>query len=268
VSAPKNARSRGSQRYYSWRSENYWSVTTILQAVPKPALINWAKKFTAEYAVEHISALNELIAADPDGAVDWLKGAAYRDRNRKAEIGSQIHAASEAYVLGKPFPKWPATIEKQMLAFERFLADYEPEFSMTEASVYNRSERYAGTLDGIVTIDGRVLVGDIKSGKAIYPEVALQLAAYRFAEFIGAPDGSEKAMYPTDGAFALHLPAEGGSYDVVDVRADEEVFKAFLYMRESFRWMEELSKTVLLGPLQAGGNEAERAFREAVQEIA
>lgn len=270
MSAPRNARSRGSQRYYSWRSENYWSVTTILQAVPKPALINWAKKFTAEYAVDNFDKLGALVEPDADGtvdrqaAVDWLKGAAYRDRDRKADIGSQIHAATEAYVLGKPFPAWPKTIAPQMRAFERFLADYEPEFQMTEASVYNKTERYAGTLDGIVAIDGRVLVGDTKSGKAIYPEVALQLAAYRFAEFVGAPDGSENPMPETDGAFALHLPAQGGSYDVVDVKADEEVFRYFLYFRESFRWMEQASKTVLLGPLQVGGSEEERAFREAM----
>jgi hypothetical protein len=268
--APRNARSRGSQRYYSWRQENYWSVTTILQAVPKPALVNWAKKYTAEYACDHFAQLSALLEPDGDGvvdrqaAVDWLKGAAWRERDRKADIGSQIHAATEAYVLGKPFPTWPKTIEPQMRAFVKFLDDYQPVFHVTEASVYNRSERYAGTLDGIVEIDGRVLVGDTKSGKAIYPEVALQLAAYRFAEFIGAPDGSEQTMPKTDGAFALHLPAEGGSYDVIDVKADEEVFRFFLYFRESFRWMEELSKTVLLGPLQHGGTESERAFREAV----
>src|SRR4051812_27354998 len=122
---PRNATTRGSKRFYTWRSENYWSVTTILQAVPKPALINWAKKFTAEYAVEHFSALAELVKTDPDGAVDWLKGAAYRDRDRKADIGSHIHAAAEAYVLGKPFPTpWPVTIRSQMEAFVQFLADF------------------------------------------------------------------------------------------------------------------------------------------------
>jgi hypothetical protein len=273
--APRNATTskRTGKRFYTWRNENYWSVTTILQAVPKPALINWAKKFTAEYACDNFDQLQALLAprhdgsVDRDGAVDWLKGAAFRDRDRKAEIGSRIHAACEAYVLGQPFPEWPITIRPQMLAFERFLLDYQPTFEATEAGVYNRSERYAGTLDGILTFEndgGRRLVGDYKSGKAIYPEVALQLAAYRFAEFIGLADGSEGPMPDVDGAFALHLPAEGGTYEVLDVRADLDVFRSFLYFREAFRWMDESSKTVLLGPLEVGGSEAERAFRDAV----
>lgn len=273
MTAPRNSRQRGNQRFYEWRGESYWSVTTILQAVPKPVLVNWAKKFVAEYACDNLSKLNALMEPDSDGEVDrdgavgWLKDSPYRDRDRKAAIGTHIHAAAQAYVLGKPFPKYPPTIVPQMRAFERFLSDYEPEFEATEASVYSRSEHYAGTLDGIVTFKGdggRRLVGDYKSGKNIYPETALQCAAYSRAEFIGGANGAEEPMPEIDGAFALHLPAEGGTYDVIDLRVDDEIYRAFLYFRESFRWMETLSKTVLLGPLEVGGNEAERAFRAAM----
>lgn len=263
---PKQATSRGSKRFYTWREENYWSVTTILQAVAKPALINWAKKFTAEYAVAHIDSLVQLVNDDPDGAIDWLKGAAYRDRDKKADLGSAVHAATEAYVLNKPYPDWPALIKPRMLAFQQFLEQHEPEFVATEASVYNRSERYAGTLDGIVRFKGLgdgLLVGDYKTGKAIYPEVALQLAAYRNAEFIGLPDGSEAPMHPTVGAFGLHLPSEGG-YELVDVDTGPEVFQTFLFCREMFRWAEQGSKRVLRGPLETSGGQAELDFKEAV----
>lgn len=263
--SPRNATTAASgKRFYSWRDENYWSVTTIIGGgVPKPALINWAKKFTAEYACDNIEKLNALLepagdegAVDRDGAVDWLKGAAFRDRDRKADLGTYVHNATEAYVLGKPFPAWPVTVLPRMKAFERFLAKYEPDYELTEASVYNRTEHYAGTLDAIATIGrgphkGRRFVVDTKTGgKAVYPEVALQLAAYRFAEFIGLPDGSEEPMRPVDGAFALHLP-ESGEFDVVDVQADQEVFRAFLYVREVFRFTSETSKAVLRGTLDA-----------------
>jgi hypothetical protein len=226
VTSPKQATTSASgKRFYSWRDEAYWSVTTIISGgVPKPALINWAKKFTAQYACDNIDKLDALLvpdsegAVDRDGAVDWLKGAAYRDRDRKADLGTYVHAATEAYVLGKPFPTWPPIVLPRMRAFERFLAKYEPDYELTEASVYNRSEHYAGTLDAILTVGrgphkGRKFVADLKTGgKAIYPEVALQLAAYRYAEFIGLPDGSEEAMRDVDGAVALHLP-ETGDFD-------------------------------------------------------
>ena len=264
MSGPRNATTTRGKRFYTWRERNYWSVTTILQVAPKPALINWAKKFTAEYAVDHFDAFKALVEDDPMAAVDWLKGAAWRDRDRKAELGSHVHAAAEAYVLGQPFPTWPAEVKPRMEAFVAFLTECKPVFEQVEASVYSPKWNYAGTLDGIAKIDGRLLVGDYKTGKAIYPETALQLAAYRHAEFIGGPDGDQLPMPKTEGAFALHLPRDGSNYDLIDIDAGEDVFKTFLYMVEVFKWQEQQSKSVLLGPLRTGGTEAERELREAL----
>lgn len=56
-------------------------------------------------------------------------------------------------------------------------------------------------------------------------------------------------MYEVDGCAALHL-AEDGSWAFPTVRADDEVFRSFLYVREVFRWIEETSKTVLRFPDQ------------------
>src|SRR5262249_28914527 len=97
------------------------------------------------------------------------------------------------------------------------------------------------------TIAGRKLLLDTKTGKGVYPEVALQLAAYRYAEFIGLPDGSEAKMPTVDGCAVVHLP-EAGGYQLLEVRADPEGFTGFLYVRECFRFQEEMSKTVVLGP--------------------
>ena len=107
-----------SGRFYVWHGERYRSVTSIISGgLPKPALIGWAKKVTAEYAVANLESLKVLVADDPAGAVDWLKGAAYRDRDRKADIGLAIHAAAEAYVLEAPYPAWPEAVAPYMRAF-------------------------------------------------------------------------------------------------------------------------------------------------------
>lgn len=251
---PKGATTDRTGRFYTWRNERYWSVTTIINGgVPKPALINWAKKFTAEYAVDHFDAFATLVNDDRDGAIEWLKGAAYRDRDRKADLGTELHTATEAYILGKPMPPWSLPVRPIMENFVQFLEDYEPEYMATEASVFSKSERYAGTLDAIADIGGRRYLIDVKSGKGIYSEIALQLAAYRFAEFIGLPDGSEAPMHKVDACAALHLPADGRGYELTEVRADEEIHKAFLYVRECFRWTAETSKGVLLGPIPPPG---------------
>lgn len=264
MSSPKNATTgRGGKRTYSWRSETYWSVTTILSAMPKPALLPWGIKAVAETAVTSRDVVAAMLdrcetpAACVKGdfcapcieTIRWLKGSPYAKRDAAADLGTYVHNAVEAYVLGKPFPKWPPLVKPRMDAFLQYLADYKPDYELTEASVYNRSERYAGTLDAIVVIHGRRLLLDVKTGgEQVYPETALQLAAYRHAEFIGLPDGSEEPMRETDGAAVLHIPAEGG-YELVDVQTDDEVFRTFLYVREVFRFQEDLSKRVIRGPL-------------------
>jgi hypothetical protein len=91
----------------------------------------------------------------------------------------------------------------------------------------------------------------MKSGKGVYEEVALQLAMYRHAEFIGLPDGSEAQMPQVDGACALHLRDDG--YDLIDVQADEEVFRFALHVREVYRWETDVKKHVLRGPLRLDG---------------
>jgi hypothetical protein len=245
-------------RYYEWRAEDgkFWSVTTIVNGgLPKPVLVNWAKKYVATYAVENISKLNALLDpgetgfVDTEGAIGWLKESPYRDRDRRGALGTLVHDAAEAYILGKPYPEWGKEMQPRMEQFLRFLEEWQPTYAegMVEAPVYNRAERYAGTLDGICDIGGRRVLIDYKTGKGVYPEVALQLAAYRHAEFIGAPDGSEIPMPTVDACVVLHIPDEG-EYQLIEVRADDEVFQAFKYVREVFRFMEETSKRVLLGP--------------------
>lgn len=251
MTTPRNATSsRGGKRLYSWRDEAYWSVTTIIGGgVPKPALLPWGIKMVAEGAVEFADQLPAMIAADRDGAIRFLKGLPYATRDKAADLGTLVHEAAEAHALGKPMPPVPDEVRPYLTAFERFLADFQPEILATEASVYNRTEHYAGTLDMIARLtlplaeDPAVFILDAKSGKGVYPEVGLQLAAYRNAEFIGLPDGSEKEMPAVDGALALHLTVNG--YRLLEIRCDDEVYRSFLYAREVFRWQEETSKTVI-----------------------
>jgi hypothetical protein len=246
------------KRWYDWRGERYWSVTTIIgSGVPKPALLPWGIKMVVEGAADLADTLPALVKQDREAAVKMLKGLPYAHRDRAANLGTLIHATIEAHRLGKPMPPPPADVAGHMRAFERFLADFTPEYLATEAPVFNRTQKYAGTLDAIVrlklpTSEVGDYILDVKSGKNIYPEVGLQLAAYRHAEFIGLPDGDEKPMPACVGALGLHLTATG--YRLIEVRADEEVFQTFLYVREVFRFLESTSKTIL-GVEYRDGNE-------------
>lgn len=250
---PRNAITRpGGSRTYEWRGDEYWSVTTIINGgLPKPVLVNWAKKFVATYAWENFDTLASMHAAgDEDGAIGWLKDSPWRSRDKAADLGSVVHASCEAVALGKPVPPWPKHAQPRMDGFKAFLTENEPDFHNVEASVFNRSELYAGTLDAIATIAGRRYLLDTKTGKGVYPEVSLQLAAYRFAEFIGGADGAEVPMPAVDACAVLHLPEVGG-YELIEVRADEQVFRTFQYVREVYRWQKDIAKSVILGPLES-----------------
>jgi hypothetical protein len=271
---PKAARSVSSGRTYTINGLTLWSVTTIIgNGLPKPAIAGWQAKSIAEFAVANWRQIGGMLGSvrlqrtedasvfiitDPDavdGAVDWLKGAPWRESKRKMSIGSAVHAEAEAYALGTPRPEPLPAVAPFLTSFRNFLEDFKPDFKLVEATVYNVAEGYAGTLDGVATIGGRTFLADWKTGKDIYPDVALQLAAYENAESVLLRDGSSVPMPKVDGCFALHLrefdpdiPSDRG-YEVVPVATGAPAWDAFRYVREVMRWMEETSKGVLSQPL-------------------
>lgn len=272
--SPKAARTVNRGRIYTINGQSLWSVTTILSnGLPKPAIAGWQARTIAEYATANhrtIAAMlgavrlrksddgQTFIVSDPDavaGVVDWLKGAPWRESERKMNIGSAVHAEAEAVQLGTPRPEPLPTIAPFVESFRHFLDDFGPAIEMTEATVFSVAESYAGTLDAIMTIGGRRVLVDFKTGKAIYPDVALQLAAYAHAESVLLDDGTTVPMLPVDGAAALHLreydpalPSDRG-YSLIPVSIGPAAWDAFRYCREVMRWMEETSKGVLSQPV-------------------
>jgi hypothetical protein len=278
MGAPRAARSVSQGRTYTINGLTLWSVTTIIgNGLPKPAIAGWQAKSIAEFAVANWRQIGGMLGAvrlmrtqdsgsfiisDPDavdGAVDWLKGAPWRESKRKMSVGSAVHAEAEAYALGTPRPEPLPAVAPYLISFRNFLEDFKPDFELVEATVFNVTEGYAGTLDAVAKVGGRRFLFDWKTGKDIYPDVALQLAAYEHAEGVLLRDGTTAPMPTVDGCCALHLtehdpelaaldPTYRGYY-VVPVATGKPAFDAFLYVREVMRWMEETSKGVLSQPV-------------------
>jgi hypothetical protein len=251
------------------------------------ALRRWAKAGRAEVierqAAGELKTIKLDKLSDVDLALRYLKGQPDRVRDAAAEIGSDVHAEAEAHALrltldtsealieGTELPDWPDHLLGYMGAFKGWLADWQPSYLATEATVFNRPQAYAGTLDAIVWIRAALLVValarvgdpipawlmahhpddmviaivDYKSGNRLYAEVAMQLSAYARAEFVGLPDGVTEAAlpWPIECGLALHLTPKGYHLKVVDI--GDAVFAAFKYAREIYRWTKELAPTVL-----------------------
>jgi len=245
---PRNATTTNRGRTYRWRDEQFDSVTTIIGGgVPKPALKAWGEKLVAQTAVEKRRIWSDMSA---DEAVDWLKRAPFRETDRAAVQGTDVHDWCEKHVLGGlpvVVEDAPPAQQGYLKAFLSFLTEHHPEYEMTEATVYNRHWGYAGTLDFLARIDGRFVLGDYKTGKGVYGEVAMQLAAYRNAEFIGMPNGDEVPMPDVDECMVLHLMPTG--YELLPVTAGDSEFRYFLYAKQVRDFVETHSRAVIGAPL-------------------
>lgn len=234
----------------------YESVTAVLAAAQgKPWLSAWAAKLAAEYAVDH---LDEVVAVlrgtGRDAAVDLVKGAARRARDRKADIGSYVHDVIEALILDSPaIPTIPEHLDGQIVEYDgeqiivgqewldgvidgflNFVGDHEPIFELAEATVVNPAAGYAGTLDIIATlprlvVDTRVMI-DAKTGAVLDKRMSAQMAAYRRCSEVWLDDLGNRAPMPRiDRAAILHLrPGYGRGYKLLEQPADEDAYKWFL----------------------------------------
>lgn len=257
-----------------------WSVTTLIGALDKPALLYWAAEMTAKCAVEQYKAWVAIAKdAGPDEAVKWLTGARFRTpagERTAADLGTAVHAAIETYTLTGIRPEVDDEVAPFLEQFDRWAQVWQPEYIATEVTVYSPKYGYAGTCDGFFVLDGVPTVFDLKTSKkavdkqgkpvGVYPEISLQLAAYRHAELAAVwrprrfeqfrrryyllSDAEIEAAVPVptvEAGIGLKITPE--SCIAYPVRCDEQIFEQFLFIIEAARFVFETGKTVIGAPL-------------------
>jgi ATP-dependent exoDNAse (exonuclease V) beta subunit len=263
--------------------ERFWSVTTIIGQLDKPALLYWAAEQAAEAACDQAGYLADRIQAEGrEAVVKDLRDARFRKpkgQRSASELGTAVHDACEDYALTGIRPEVDDEVRPFLEQFDKWAQLWQPHYTAAEAAVYSPTYGYAGTLDAIVEIDGMKLLLDYKStrksidsqGKQSgpYPEVALQLSAYRYADLIAtwrarryeqfrrryyllndAERGVAEPMPALDGGVVLHLTPEHATLH--PVVCDEAVFEYFQFTIEIARWMTDASKHVVGAPMERG----------------
>ena len=195
-----------------------WSVTTIIGALDKPALLYWAAEQTADAAIDSVQTWQAMLSDQGrDETVKWLRDARFRTPKTKlasTALGTAVHTVCETYALTatKPDRDYVTDLVRQagtpqtdidsevnligvmLNQFDGWLQRFSPSYQATEVTCYHETYGYAGTLDALLTIDGTRFIADYKTSREAvdsrgkprtpYPEqVGLQLAAYRFSEF-------------------------------------------------------------------------------------
>lgn len=261
--------------------ERHWSVTTIIGCLDKPALLYWAAEQTAVAAVNSARTLEARVEEEGvDTVVKWLRDARFRrDRTQRtaAELGTEVHAACEAYALTGQRPDVDAEVQPFLDQFDRWAQEFQPVYQAAEVTVYSPSYGYAGTCDAFLTVGGVRCIVDYKSSRKSfdnrgnpttpYPEVALQLAAYRHAELaavwrprrmeqyrrryylLGAAEREMAVPVPeVDTGLVIHITPD--HCDAYPVECGPDIFESFLFVQEAARWQFQTSKTVIGRPLE------------------
>jgi hypothetical protein len=227
---------RSADHFYTYEGERYPGVTGILSILDKSGpLMGWAAKMTAEAAVRLVTtptvyasvidvetqietsvpASNALLGLiESVGEVGTISALTAR-RNWKLDeardLGTDVHAMAELVVRGEPTPPMNETTRARVLHYAAWWKASGWTLRLAEAMVVFPTHKYGGTFDLLAyDRDGRTVLADVKTGKGVYKEVALQLAAYSLAPIV-APTGSPKAypMPKVDRHVVLHVTTEG-----------------------------------------------------------
>lgn len=199
----------------------YPSVTTVLNHVAKPALLQWVADTVAAYAVRNVGALQSRSeevgfgflrfywSREPD-LNDELRTFHEGVKNDAAELGTNIHEYIEAELGAGNFPRLASEQAEQMAeAWDGWLeghavTSHHQEFTV----VYDGELPHAGTGDADWTIlclhDGPPCLGteepvrcliDLKSSRHTWNEHGMQLAALGMANsmMVEVAEGTENS---------------------------------------------------------------------------
>ena len=187
-------------------------VTTAIGVLPKPALVPWAAKLTSE-------AIGKLI--DPDKPytrteIDELckKGKmAWREKKESsADKGTEAHKFLESYVktafqedvVTFPLPTDP-DVKNSIEKFMQWEKEHTVEWMMSEVRIASEEHQFAGTLDALAVVDGRLTLIDFKTSAGIYESFYIQTAGYQICL-------EELGCIP-DQRMILWIPKEGKKFE-------------------------------------------------------
>lgn len=266
MTTPKiNTIKRGGSRLYVHpeTADKVPGVTSVLNMLPKEFLKFWAAKLVAETAVESLGHVVGLSMTDPQGAIDYLKRAPMRNTGAAADRGSDVHDLFERLARGDKVGRIHPDLKPFQAYYKGFEEKFSPEYLYLEETVWSETHGYAGSFDwmGHVTDPGtgeRVLaIGDWKTTRSgVHAEVALQMTAYKNADYILRADGGRVPLPEIDVGLVVHVLPDAGQ--VVPTRLDDDLFEFFLALKQVYAYEKDAKKTVLGEPVLLPAIEGKR----------
>lgn len=222
---------------FSPGNHRYWldgkpipGVTSLIKGgVPAPALMYWSAKSVAEWVADHPDECESLRSMGRYKMVAALKETPWEQRDTAAVRGTEVHALAERLVHGGEIDV-PDHLTGFVEGYVRFLDAFQPAPVLTEKSVANVQHWYAGRFDLIADMGGARWMLDVKTAKGVYGDNALQVDAYRNAEFYVLDDDPDTHLPMPEGIErlgVLHVTDSGTELIPLDSTGDP--FRVFLH---------------------------------------
>lgn len=233
---------RSADHHYTYEGVTYPGVTSILRVLDKSdALVGWASRMTAEAAVRLADSLPTMIASvGAEGAIKALTARSSWQRDESAALGTEVHALAERYVKGDELTDVTPKALARITGYAEWWQASGWRLVAAECMVIKRypwtGRGYGGTFD-LYAIDrnGKKVMADIKTGKAVYHEAVLQQAAYGSADVVEI-DGQLFSMVEPDRYVILHATAEGTRE--IDIEVGKGEIAAFEACLDLHEWRE------------------------------
>jgi hypothetical protein len=130
---------------YTWEGKFVPGVTTILQCIAKPALIQWSAGMASSHWMHALRAEGR---EDYDTIHKEAKSAHRKKAQDAADIGSNVHDYAEMYFKKQDLPFLKTDQAKRGVeAFHKWMDAHKVEILASERRVFSKEFYYAGTCD-------------------------------------------------------------------------------------------------------------------------
>lgn len=200
--------------------ESVPGVTSITGIIDKSGpLIYWAVNLATDY-------LKNIIQAGTIISYGHIEEAASQHTIKKedaANAGTLVHKWAERFITGKETGEniEDPRIKNGVFAFLKWVKDTNIKFRDSEFIVYSKKHKYAGILDLVAEIDGKLVLVDFKTSKSIYNEMRYQVAAYQCAY-------EEMTGNKIDHRIIVRFDKETGDFEAVKLDNYKKDLKVFL----------------------------------------
>lgn len=191
---------------YRWEGRDLpsWSSLRHIAGI-KPQIHGWALDGMVTEAIRMGTTIAAATVTNSPAATEWVRRklweASLEERDRPARLGTKVHQAVET---GLDPEQADPDIASKLRQFRHFLAVTGAKVIGQEYQVYNLELGYGGTVDLLLLLpDGSIWVVDIKSGKSLWGEHALQVMGYLQGQIVGRDDVVDEALT------AFHRSARG-----------------------------------------------------------